>query len=163
MNIFNLAELFFRVKLTSAIISFIFGSLTVYFIIEFQKLVGIKTQLAKLALRVPESASGGASQSKWEEIMRHMNSDREAEWKFAIIEADKLIDDILKKSGYPGDTLGERLTNIDKSQLLSLDGIWESHKIRNKLAHDVNYFLRYAEARRAIQFYEDALRELEVV
>ena len=164
MSIFgiNFAELLFRIKFISTILSFIFGALWVFFIVQFQKLVGIKSQLAKLALRVPEPAYGGATQSKWEEIMRHVGSDREAEWKFAIIEADKLVDDVLKTAGYPGDTMGERLMNVEKGQLLSLDGLWEAHKIRNKLAHDNNYFLRYAEARRAIQLYEITLQELGV-
>lgn len=165
MSFFNidLNLILFRLKLTSAILSFVFGGLAVYFIVQFQKLVGLKAQMAKLALRIPKAASGGGSLSKWEEIMRHMGSDREAEWKFAIIEADKLVDDLLRTASYPGDTMGERLMNIEKGQFLSLEGLWEAHKIRNKLAHDVNYFLRYAEARRAIQLYENTLRELGLI
>lgn len=153
----------FRVKLISTTLSFLSFGLTVFFIIKFQKLVGLKAQMTKLAVRVPESTSGGASQSKWEEILRHMNSDREAEWKFAIIEADKLVDNSLKIAGYQGDTMGERLMNIDKDQFPNLDGLWEAHKIRNKLVHDVNYFLRYAEAKTAIQLYEKVLEELGIV
>ncbi len=133
------------------------------FIVKFQKLVGLKIQLAKLALRSAEPAYGGASQSRWEEILRHVDSAKEAEWKFAIIEADKLVDDLLKSAGYLGDTMGERLMSIEKGQMANLDGLWEAHKIRNKLVHDVNYFLRQAEARKAIQLYENILRELGAV
>lgn len=153
-------QLLARVKLISAIFSFLFLVLGVYFVVEFQKLVGLKVQKSKLALRILEAASGGASQSKWEEILSHIGSSKEAEWKFAVIEADKLIDDLLKSAGYPGETMGERLMSIEKGQILNLEGLWEAHKIRNKLAHDVNYFLRYSEARRAIQVYEAVLREL---
>ena len=74
-----------------------------------------------------------------------------------------MVDDILKASGYPGDTMGERLKNIDKTQILSIDGLWEAHKIRNRLAHDTNYFLRYGEAKRAIQLYEEVLKELQAL
>ena len=153
----------FRIKLVSATLSFIFGGLVVFFIIKFQQLVGIKVQLAKLALRSQEPAYGGASQSRWEEILRHVDSAKEAEWKFAIVEADKLVDDLLKSSGYIGDTMGDRLMNIEKGQIATLEGLWEAHKIRNKLVHDVNYFLRQAEARRAVQLYENTLRELGAV
>lgn len=153
----------FRIKLISAILSFLFGGLAVYFIIEFKKLAGIKVQMAKLALQVPEAAFKGASQSRWEEILRHVDSAREAEWKFAVVEADKLVDDLLKKAGYFGETMGDRLTNIERGQLANLDNLWEAHKIRNKLVHDVNYFLRQAEARQAIKFYEEALKELQAI
>lgn len=153
-------QLLFRLKLISTIFSFIFVGLAVYFIIKFQKLVGIKTQMAKLALRIPESSSGGAVQSKWEEILRHLDSNREAEWKFAIIEADKLVDGLLKSAGFSGDTMGDRLMGMEKGQLENLEGLWGAHKVRNKIAHDINYFLRYAEARRIIQLYEKVLQEL---
>lgn len=154
--------IFFRIKLTSAILSFLFGGIAVFFIVKFQQLVGVKIQLARLALRANEPASGGASQSKWEEILRHVDSAREAEWKFAVVEADKLVDDVLKSAGYHGETMGDRLMNIEKGQIVSLEGLWEAHKIRNKLVHDVNYFLRQAEARRAVQLYENTLKELGV-
>lgn len=165
MNIFNIdfLELLFKAKLISTVLSVVFGFLAVYFIVLFQKLLGIKAQMVRSMQRVPEPASGGALTSRWGEIMRHFESEKEAEWKFAIIEADKLVDDLLKSAGYSGDTMGERLMGIEKVQLLSLDGLWEAHKIRNKLAHDTNYFLRYAEARRAMQFYEKTLEELQAI
>ncbi|MBX4189962.1 hypothetical protein KW791_01560 [Candidatus Parcubacteria bacterium] len=104
----------------------------------------------------------GPKESKWQDIMRHVESITEAEWKFAVIEADQLVDEVLK-SRFPGDTMGERMMNIDKTSLLSIDGLWEAHKVRNRLAHDSNYFLRHAEAFRAIKLYEATLKELGVI
>ena len=100
--------------------------------------------------------------ARWQEIMQHIESIREGEWKFAIIEADKITDDVLKNS-FAGETMGERLMNIDKTQLLTIDGLWEAHKIRNRLAHDTNYFLRHAEAVNTIRLYEKTLKELGVL
>lgn len=111
----------------------------------------------------PRHGGGGPMISRWEEIMRHMDSVKEAEWKFAIIEADKLIEQVLKKSGFPGDTLGERLTLINQDQLQSLNSLWEAHKVRNHIAHDFNYFLRYTEAKRAVDQYRMALKELGAI
>ena len=158
----DFTELVWRLKLTSIIFSVLFGAAFVYSMVKFRQLVKIKIQMNS-AINPPGPAYGGALQSKWEEITHHAESNKEAEWKFAIIEADKLVDDILKSASYPGDSMGERLMNIEKGQLLSLDGLWEAHKIRNKLAHDVSYFLRYAEARRAIALYEVALKELDAL
>jgi hypothetical protein len=105
----------------------------------------------------------GPTRARWDEILRHGDSTKEAEWKFAIIEADKLMDDTLRKAGFPGVTMGERLMSIPEGQLQSLQLIWEAHKIRNRLAHDSNYFLRHAEAKKAIQLYGRALEELRVI
>jgi len=162
INIFNIdiAEILFRIKLVSFIFSGIFLSLGIYFMYKFQKLITLKSEMAKALIRPPESAFGGASQSRWEEIARHIESASEAEWKLAVIEADNLVDSLLKSAGFVGDTMGERLTNMEKGQLLSLEGLWEAHKIRNKLVHDVNYFLRYGEAKRAVGLYRQTLEEL---
>ena len=108
----------------------------------------------------PQPAPGGPMMARWEEITRHLDSVKETEWKFAIIEADKLVEDALKKAGFPGVGLGERLSNISPDQLQSRNDVWEAHKLRNRIVHEINYFLRYTEAKHAIEQYSRALKEL---
>lgn len=112
---------------------------------------------------VPQPAQGGWLTARWGEIMRHMESPKEMEWRFAIVEADKLVDEVLKRAGYPGGTLGERLMNLQPGQLETLDGLWYAHKVRNRVAHDMNYFLRYTEAKQVIGFFAATLRELRAI
>ncbi len=107
--------------------------------------------------------SSGAYAARWGEIVRHMDSAKETEWKFAIIEADKLIDLVLKRAGFPGDTLGERLTNAQLGQIQTLEGLWQAHKVRNRIAHDLDYFLRFTEAKQAIEQYAASLREFQAI
>ncbi|KKR88353.1 MAG: hypothetical protein A3G02_03175 [Candidatus Yanofskybacteria bacterium RIFCSPLOWO2_12_FULL_44_13b] len=111
----------------------------------------------------PQTAPGGPWQARWEEIKRHIDSPKEGEWKFAVIEADALMNDALKRAGFAGETMGERLQNIQSGQIQNLDALWEAHKIRNRLAHDSDYFLRYAEAKRAVSQFEKILKELGVL
>ena len=145
------------------------GFLTLVFLILFitnfirtDKFLRTRANLLK-SIVPPEAAKESPLGSRWEEIQKHLNSTKEAEWKFAVIEADNLVDYILKSSGYPGDAMGDRLKNIDKSQIVTLDGLWEAHKIRNRLAHESSYFLRYGEAKRAVQLYEKTLKELNAL
>lgn len=100
---------------------------------------------------------------RWQEIMSRMESPREADWKLAVIDADKLVDDALARHGYAGDSFGDRLMNIESGALVSLDGLWWAHKVRNRLAHEMDYFLRYTEARQAMAYYEQTLRELNLM
>lgn len=140
-------------------------ALFIMFIINFirtDRLLRARANLLKTSVP-PKTAQSTPLGSRWEEIQKHLNSVKEAEWKFAVIEADSLVDSILKTNGYPGDTMGERLKNIEKTQLVSIDDLWEAHKIRNRLAHDPGYFLRYGEAKRAIQLYEKVLKELNAL
>ena len=162
MNI-DFSQIIFRIKLLSFSLSLVFGGLAVYYIIEFRKLVSLKVQKMKSEITAVDAPLGGVGQSKWDEILSHMESSKEADWKLAIIEADKLVDNLLQSMGYPGDTMGDRLTNMQDGRIRNLEGIWEAHKIRNKLVHDLNYFLRYAEAKRAIQIYREVLKEFNAI
>jgi hypothetical protein len=52
---------------------------------------------------------------------------------------DKLLDYALQQSYYEGNTLGERLKAASpKFNKQVYNTIWESHKIRNRLVHEMN-------------------------
>ena len=154
--------IFSDLKTLGGFLSLLLFSLFIFNFIRTDKFLRARVNLLK-SIVPPKTAKESPLGSRWDEIQRHLSSTKEAEWKFAVIEADSLVDYILKSSGYPGDTMGERLKNIDKTQIVTLDGLWEAHKIRNRLAHDMNYFLRYGEAKRAVQLYEKTLKELQAL
>ena len=108
-------------------------------------------------------APTGPMRERWNEVVGHLESPQEAEWKLAVLEADKIVDDAMARAGWSGDTFGDRLTNIAPGTLASLDGLWWAHKVRNRLVHEVDYFLRYTEARQAIGYYQQALEELQLI
>jgi hypothetical protein len=74
-------------------------------------------------------------------VLQKLNSTKEEiKIKSALIDADKLLDFVLKKKGIKGDTLGERLksaSNLFDRELYNQ--VWEAHKLRNKLVHEVDF------------------------
>lgn len=101
---------------------------------------------------------------RWESVERHMDSENPNDWRLAIIEADTILDELVKKMGYEGDTMGERLKNIEISDFTTLQDAWEAHKIRNRIAHEGSTFLlTKREARRVISLYEKVFKEFAVI
>jgi hypothetical protein len=88
-----------------------------------------------------EHYRGTAKNSRMQDVLTHSSSANPGDWKLAIIEADIILDDILKEQGYVGNSLGERLKSISPQQLASLNDAWEAHKVRNKIAHDGSDFI----------------------
>lgn len=82
-----------------------------------------------------EHFKGGPKNNRIQDVLNHIASDSPSDWKLAIIEADIMLDEVLKEAGYAGVSLGERLRSISPSQLPSLDDAWQAHKIRNQIAH----------------------------
>ena len=98
---------------------------------------------------------------QWLKIKGRLETGLESEFKLAIIEADSILDDVLKKLGYSGESLGERLKQVKVDILPSLENVEEAHKIRNNIVHDPDYRLNLAEAEKIISFYEKILTELD--
>jgi hypothetical protein len=98
----------------------------------------------------------------WLEIQQKMKSDNPSDWTLAIIQADAILDKMLKASGYVGDTMGDRLKQINPAELEAIDDVWRSHKIRNRVAHGTETITE-REALIAIRGYERAFRELNYI
>lgn len=118
-----------------------------------------KMEEIKIQLNPPKPGEGKYG-ARWEEVLEHLTSLREAEWKFAVIEADKITEAILQEAGFSGETMGDKLMSIDQEQLSSINDLWQAHKLRNTIAHDPDYQVKYGEVRQAIGQYEKTLREL---
>lgn len=101
--------------------------------------------------------------SKWSDVSRRMQTNDESEWKLAIIEADSILDEVIKQLGYSGDTMGERMKNIKPGNFPYLDDAWRVHKVRNFIAHDASYKLKRETAQRAMDIYGKIFNQFNVV
>ncbi|HRY31048.1 MAG TPA: hypothetical protein P5328_01515 [Candidatus Paceibacterota bacterium] len=97
---------------------------------------------------------------RWTHIQSLINSHSVNDWKQAIIEADIILFEMLEKMGYKGESIGDKLKKVERSDFLTVESAWEAHKIRNRVAHKgSDYILSRDEAERAIKLYEEVFRE----
>lgn len=149
----NIAD---KIITVSIILILFFLTLTVLF---FRKAKKIKSGVV---VKKEEGSEADFKKFKenWQAVLYHLNSNNESDWKLAVIEADKLVDDLLVQKGYKGESLAERLSFVNKKELKSLGLLWEAHKIRNRITHQSGFKLDYNQASKAISYYEEALKDL---
>lgn len=99
----------------------------------------------------------------WQKTRARIETGMESEYKLAVIEADSLLDEVLKKMGYPGESLGERLESLTAVSLPNLEEAKETHKTRNNIVHDPDYRLSLDEAKKTLEVYERALTDLQAL
>lgn len=110
------------------------------------------------------SLEDSPTQKRWTRVQAHLNSEHESDWRLAILEADVLLDELVTQMGYHGDSLGEKLKGVEKSDFLSLDSAWDAHSVRNKIAHQGSAFaLTDREAKRVLKLYEEVFREFHFI
>ncbi len=99
----------------------------------------------------------------WKEVQDRLGRGDEANLRLAIIDADKLLDTVLKRMGYVGDTMADRLKKITKAQLKSINELWTAHKMRNHIVHSTDHTLSRAEAIEVLEIYEKVFREMNLI
>lgn len=81
--------------------------------------------------------------------------------KLAVVEADKLLDTVLRKMHIPGETMGERL-KVAAYKYPAISRVWPAHKLRNQLVHDATFEITQRQARSALKDFRDAFKALNV-
>lgn len=101
---------------------------------------------------------------RWEKVIHHVNSSNPSEWKLAILEADIILSEMIEKMGYHGETIGDKLKKIERSDFNTIDNAWEAHRIRNSIAHEgSDFLLSEREARRIVGLYQSVFEEFKYI
>lgn len=97
--------------------------------------------------------------ARWQKLQLHCATRKT--WPQAVIEADELLNDALKKCRYKGKTTGERLVAA-QHDLTSNDTVWVGHKLRQRMEQeeiDVRK-LKKKDMVIALAGFREALRDL---
>jgi hypothetical protein len=105
----------------------------------------------------------GKVEGKWAKIKERLEVGTEPEAKLAIIEAEGVLDGILKEMGYAGDNFSERLNKLTTDIIANLEDLKEAHQVRSNIVHDPSYHLEIKEAKNILDIYEETLTELHVL
>lgn len=103
--------------------------------------------------------------SKWQEVQQLMSQSKPSAYKVAVMEADKLVDYVLKAKVGSDGNMGDRLKKAQKlfSNYAYYQNLWSAHKTRNMIAHEAAHDLLFPEVKKTISYYEKALRELKAL
>jgi hypothetical protein len=97
----------------------------------------------------------------WTAIVHRANTGSPENLRWAVLEADSLVDLALKELRLPGETMADRLANFRSEQIKSLDKLWDAHRLRNELAHTPGFKLSAKQAEKALIAFRDFLKEIK--
>lgn len=99
----------------------------------------------------------------WEQIKKRIITSVQQEWKVAVLEADKILNEILKMAGYLGNDLGKKLDILTKENLSNLDEIKKAHLLANQIMKDPGMELKKEDAIIALKSFKKAFIELNLL
>jgi hypothetical protein len=99
----------------------------------------------------------------WLQIQKRIHLGDEENLKLAITEADRILDELLKKSGYVGATMDERLSKITSAQLSNITDVWSAHKIKQRILKEKDFHINKPEAEIIINIYKKSFKEFDLI
>lgn len=161
-----LLELYYGYGYILIFISSVFSSALIIFIVYvIFRMNRIHSSQIKLLrptedLEKKRGEEGIVKNDRWNKIMEHIESENTNDWRLAILEADIILGEVLDKMGYRGESMGEQLKSVEKSDFTTIDDAWEAHKIRNSIAHEgTDFIVTKREAKRVIELYKKVFEE----
>ena len=96
-------------------------------------------------------------QTKWQELQKLLKA--KEEWRTAVLAADHLLDEALKKKHISGRNMGARLVKAQR-MFSDNDSLWFGHKLRTKLDADPDLKLKKKDVQDALVGIRQALKDL---
>jgi len=134
----------------------------IYYLIKLNFLLGESTNYISEAIS-KANLSKKRSLKAWMDIERHLLAKKGGDLRLAVIEADKILGEILKMAEYPGKNLDEQLELITEAQISNIQELQQAHKIRNRLASEPDFLITFDEAKIALTIYRRTFRELNLL
>jgi len=124
--------------------------------------------LIKLPFSRGKQKAHGLSQAVALELSQHWGGiehflNNPATYSLAVTEGDKILDATLQASAVEGKNMSERLQKAQpRFESALYQEIWDAHKLRNQIAHEVGTVITYEQAQDATATFRHALRTLGV-
>jgi hypothetical protein len=111
-----------------------------------------------------DKESARAENPRWHYIQTLIESPNESDWRVAIIEADAMLEELLRQRGFEGNTVSELLEGAKGGGFATIQSAWDAHIVRNQIAHQgLDFPLTQVEGRRVIKMYQNTFEELQAI
>jgi hypothetical protein len=148
----------------SIVLSILFGALIVYAALRLIEVRRHERERFEAAAHPVAAHDISRTQLHWNHIEEEANSDDDKRWRIAILEADIMLNELLDLQGYRGETMADKMKQVDKARFRSIDLAWEAHRVRNQVAHQgTAHLLSGRETKHVIGLYEQIFREFKLI
>ena len=149
---------------TTLTISLLCASLIIYCFIRIRQIRHIEHLRFEAAKHPVIAKDVPKIQLRWNRVQEQAHSDNEQNWRLAILEADIMLNELLDIKGYKGDTMADKMKQVERGDFNTIDNAWEAHRVRNRIAHEGSaHQLNSREVERVMGLYERVFKEFKLI
>ena len=129
----------FALQVYGVILGIVFLVVGIIFFVKYHKvsreiIVQKHARLAKKVIKAKPEFS-----SRWEPLRLAMRSNDLNELRVAMIDADTLIEELLREQGIQGDTMSSLISEATFSGIIGMDTVARFHRLRNRVVHESTF------------------------
>ena len=155
---FAQSSFFFYLRIVAG---FIIAILLIADILLLSKRVRTDVTVAIYGANVPKFKKE-KYRERWANILKRVEEEGISGGKFALIEADRLLGEVLEKVGYQGKDVTEKLGKIPAGQLIGVSEVEAAHNISEQVLLDPVLEMSLDEIKAALAGYEKFFSGLEI-
>lgn len=110
--------------------------------------------------KIPKKKNTTHFTRKWHDLQKLCRE--KDDWNEAIVRADALLDEALKRKRITGKTMGERLVKSQK-MFTDNDSLWRAHKLAKHVTENDQEHQKENEIKSTLMAFRQALRDLGVL
>ncbi len=99
---------------------------------------------------------------RWKKIKARSEKGSPTQQKLSLIEAYKMLDEVLRRIGYSGENINERLKKVKEGDIANLSQVREAHQVCQDIIRDPDYRLDKKKAEEIIDIFEETFKSLQV-
>jgi hypothetical protein len=148
----------------SMVVCLLFAAILIYATVRIQQIRHLEHLKYTTAAQTVTTRDVPKTTLRWRRIVEQISSESEQDWRLAILEADIMLNELLDMLGYKGETMGDKMKQVDRGDFQTIDIAWEAHRVRNRIAHEgAAHIMNSREARRIIGLYERVFKEFKLI
>jgi len=98
-----------------------------------------------------------ATGKRWQKIKKRLESGNSDQYKAAILEADKMIDELLDRIEHKGENIPDKLSQLKPGQIENAEDLIKAHEVRNNIIHDREFAVNRKKTEEVLGIYEKFL------
>ncbi|OGG40071.1 hypothetical protein A3A21_01510 [Candidatus Jorgensenbacteria bacterium RIFCSPLOWO2_01_FULL_45_25b] len=112
---------------------------------------------------ITEGENNKALKHRWETLMKKSESSPPDSLLQAIIQADEFTDEILQLLELKGEHMADRIEQIDKENVRTLERLWRAHRTKNDIVNTSGFEISDEDAKETLKDYQAFLEEIGIV
>jgi hypothetical protein len=156
---FLASSFFFYLKVFAG---FVTAVLLIADILLLSKRIRGDVKIAVYGAKVP-SLKKSVYVKRWESIKNRIEEGSISSAKMAVIEADKMLSEVLEKVGYKGKDTAEKIAAVKPGQLIGIEDVVESHNTFKRIIQNHTLEISHEELHQVLAGYEKVFQGLELL